>query len=265
MNINDTFTQLLYSTTPIWVELADGSQRSGTAFFYLHSLNKDKSKGIPFLITNYHVVKDAKRGLIELVVRDGDKPSKTEKIKVEIDPLFLSKYRDEANDLVAMPIGPMLNQLEDSPRPVFIRTITEDLLPDQSTLEQLSAVEEVMFIGYPSGLYDTHNSTPIVRRGITATPAWNNFNNEGAFLIDAGVFPGSSGSPVLIVNEGGFNTYEGFVVGTRILFLGILSESMVRKEQTDTNVFLGLGKVRNGQTLKTFLDPIVKQLSSSMN
>ncbi|WP_323942915.1 S1 family peptidase [Aeromonas hydrophila] len=260
MNINDMFTQLLYSTAPIWVELPGGKQKSGTAFFYMHSLNKDKSQGIPFLITNYHVVEGAKRGLIELVLRDGEKPSKTEKIKVEIDPLFLTKYRDESVDLVAIPIGPILNQLEASPRPVFIRTITEDLIPDPSTLEQLSAVEEITFIGYPSGLYDTHNSTPIVRRGITATPVWNNFNNEGAFLIDAGVFPGSSGSPVLIANEGGFNTSKGFVIGSRVLFLGVLSESMIRKESVDTNVFLGLGKVRNGQTLKRFLDPIAKKI-----
>ena len=89
-----------------------------------------------------------------------------------------------------------MNELESSGRPVFFRFITSDLVPDQSTIDELAAVEEITFIGYPSGLYDEHNVTPLVRRGITATPAWNDFQGEPTFLIDAGVFPGSSGSPV---------------------------------------------------------------------
>ena len=65
--------------------------------------------------------------------------------------------------------------------------------------------EEIVFIGYPSGLRDEHNSTPLIRRGITASPIWNDFGNDPIFLIDAGVYPGSSGSPV-------FST-RGYVVG----------------------------------------------------
>lgn len=262
MNMNDTFTQLLYSTTPIWIELSDNKQSSGTAFFYMHTIDKELNQGYPFLITNYHVVKGAQKGLVELVIREGDLPSKNKKIKVELHPDYISKYVDKENDLVAMPIGPLLNQLEGSSTPVFIRTITEGLIASQSDIEDLSAVEEITFIGYPSGLYDTHNSTPIVRRGITATPVWNNFDNRKSFLIDAGVFPGSSGSPVLIADEGGFNTKQGFTIGKRILFLGVLTKSMVRRESPKDNVFLGLGEVINSSVLKDFLTKVYMDISS---
>lgn len=52
------------------------------------------------------------------------------------------------------------------------------------------------------------------------------YGGEPAFLIDASVFPGSSGSPVFIAN---FATYmnprtgEVFAGGSRTMFLGVLS------------------------------------------
>jgi len=97
----------------------------------------------------------------------------------------------------------------------------------------LDAIEEVMLIGYPDGLYDPVNLTPIVRRGSTATPLQLDYGGEPAFLVDASVFPGSSGSPVLIAN---FPTYmnrrtgEVFVGGSRTMFLGILSSGFFIEE-----------------------------------
>ena len=39
---------------------------------------------------------------------------------------------------------------------------------------------------------------PILRRGTTATPIALNFEGRPEFLIDAAVYPGSSGSPVFV-------------------------------------------------------------------
>ena len=225
------------------------------------SVQGQDGRGIPFLVTNYHVVKDALRGHVELVVREGDGPSKSQKIRADIDPEFLTRFNDASLDLAAMPIGPAISQLDAAGTPVFIRTISEDMVPSDAQLEELSAVEEISFIGYPSGVYDRTNSLPVVRRGITATPVWNKFNDEEAFLVDAGVFPGSSGSPVLIVNQGSFNTAQGFTVGHRVLFLGVLSESMVRGSSEESKVFLGLGKVRRASSVTAFLASVMALIS----
>jgi hypothetical protein len=71
---------------------------------------------------------------------------------------------------------------------------------------------------------------PIARRGTTATPLQIDYAGAPTFLVDASVFPGSSGSPVFICNSGGYPSRSGFVVGTRVLFLGVIAEVAVREE-----------------------------------
>ena len=175
---------------------------------------------IPLLVTNHHVVKSAKRGLIELAESEEGRPVAGKRLRVEIDAKFLLGNMNPQDDLAVIPIGPIFNQLQTSGKTVFFRSLNFDLVPRPEVLEGLSAIEEVTFIGYPSGLYDEHNVTPLVRRGITATPVWNDFQGEPTFLIDAGVFPGSSGSPVFLFDQGGY-TESGtlFLGANRLLFL----------------------------------------------
>jgi hypothetical protein len=215
------------------------------------------------LLTNFHVVKNAKRGIIEFVERDGEKPGKGKRIRVEIEGKDLISFTDEPNDLAAIPIAPIMNQLETAGNGVFIRSITPELIATDETLSQLSAIEEIIFIGYPSGLYDDHNLTPIVRKGITASPIWNDFQGKPVFLIDAGVFPGSSGSPVFIMNQGGFGSSNGFAIGNRLIFLGMISESILRVDGTSPSVFLGLGKVIKSKTIKNFLETLLTKFKGA--
>jgi hypothetical protein len=81
------------------------------------------------------------------------------------------------------------------------------------------------FIGYPNGIYDEHNLLPIVRRGITATPPAADYEGKRQVLIDASVFPGSSGSPVFVWDPRGVASHEtgGRIVGRSLYLLGVLS------------------------------------------
>ncbi len=75
------------------------------------------------------------------------------------------------------------------------------------------------------------NLLPVVRRGITATPVSVDFERRPAFLIDASIFPGSSGSPVFLFNVGSYSPKgKGLVFGNRIFFLGILAYVFIRKD-----------------------------------
>lgn len=223
----------------------------------------EKNQSIPLLLTSQHVIKNAKRALLEFVEGDGEKPIIGKSIKAEIEGDFLNQFYDSEHDLSAIPIGPVLNQIVSADKNIFFRSITPDLIPDPKVIDELSAIEEITFIGYPSGLYDEHNIFPIVRKGITATPPWNNFKGEPAFLIDAGVYPGSSGSPVFIMNQGSYKTKEGITIGNRLMFLGVISQTIMRKEKIDQNVFLGLGKVIKSSIVKQFVTKLVQRVTAN--
>jgi hypothetical protein len=98
-------------------------------------------------------------------------------------------------------------------------------------------LEEVTFIGYPNGWADEAHHTPIVRRGITATPMSLNFSAKPVYLVDGSVFGGSSGSPVFLFNEGSYpNGAGGIVLGTRLQLVGIMAATMVRNSQLPLSV-----------------------------
>lgn len=259
MNLDDIGTQLLFTTVHLWVENNNGSKSTGTGFIYTVP-SKVEGATLPFLVTNHHVTKDASRVLVEFIEGKDNKPNCEEKLRVEIDGGQFKQFVDQENDLVLLPIAPILNQFQSAGKQLFYRTIEPQMVPETSVVNELGAIEDVTFIGYPSGIYDHKNSSPLVRRGITSSPIWNNFKGEKCFLIDAGVFPGSSGSPVFIFNQGSFPSKGGLVAGTRLLFIGVISETMIRHDGEKSDVFLGLGKVIKSDVLKDFVAKIVSSV-----
>jgi len=111
MNPEDLSTQLLFTTVPIWAEKANGETSGGTAFVYNFQVAETEGQSIPLLITSYHVVADARRALIELVERNGSRP-KESRIRAEMSGEMVTSFIDKELDLVAIPLGPLLNQLE---------------------------------------------------------------------------------------------------------------------------------------------------------
>ena len=171
-------------------------------------------------------------GFIEFSLSENNMPIKGKSIRINFDRNVL-KNKLGALDLIAIPLADALNNLSKNNINVFYRTISKEIIPTTSQIEELSALEQITFIGYPSGLYDNYNKTSLIRQGITATPIWNDFKGEPIFLIDAGVFPGSSGIPVFIYNQGSYPTHYGISIGSRILFVGVLSETILRQGSTD--------------------------------
>lgn len=70
-------------------------------------------------------------------------------------------------------------------------------------------LEELVMVGYPIGLSDTRNNYPIFRKGYTSAHPAVDFNDDGIGLVDMACFPGSSGSPIFILNEGGYRDKRG--------------------------------------------------------
>ena len=62
---------------------------------------------------------------------------------------------------------------------------------------RVEASSDVLVVGYPRGFYDNVNLFPIVKSGIVASKWGAAFQGDPCFLIDAKLFPGSSGSVVI--------------------------------------------------------------------
>jgi len=217
--------QLLHSTVRIEAVNSDGGLSSGTGFFFNFSAGNDRV--CPAIVTNRHVVKDQSRGFFHLTMaKSNGEPNYGHHERIEV-PYFSTvwlEHPDPDVDLAVRLVGGLFNHLEQSGKRVFYVGIDKSLVPDATALAKLNAVEEIMMIGYPNGLWDAKNNLPIVRRGITGTPAFVDYNDKPEFVIDAACFPGSSGSPVFIVNQGIVRDKHGNtnIGSSRILFLGVL-------------------------------------------
>ena len=217
--------QLCYSTTRIETKDKLGNLYSGTGFFF--NIRND-NEVLPLLITNKHVVNNMEEGVFRLTEADvNGQPITTKHFPVVFDKKFHDNWimhPDENVDLCAYPLLPLLGFMGHSGPNVFFRTFDNSLIPNSKQIEELDAVEDVIMVGYPNGLWDSVNNMPLVRRGITASHYKYDYNGKKEFVIDAACFPGSSGSPVLICNVGSYRDKSGnFMFGnSRILLLGIL-------------------------------------------
>jgi hypothetical protein len=190
---------------------------------------------VPILITNKHVVQSLGPGSFSLAAREGsfDQPKIGERVDFS-HPDFQTLWTGHTNpaiDLSAAFLGPFLHSAEMQGKPTFIRAVTEDICPTDVLLEDLDAAESVAFVGYPNALYDKVNLTPIIRRGYTATPVSLDYNGLPAFLIDASVFPGSSGSPVFIYQENYKQGNQIMMGMNRLLFVGVVAAVHLQKDR----------------------------------
>lgn len=253
--------QLLHTTLRIECLDAKGEVYSiGTGFLLQRPVGENQVK--LYLVSNKHVF------------------ASTESIA-----LTFTKLKDGKPDIgnsVRLPISGIKNNIVQHPNPNVDIAVLECtglfvLLPDQlyfkavsynmlATFQEkeLSVAENVYFVGYPDNRYDIKNNLPLVRTGIIASYPQYDYNGDPVFIIDAQVFPGSSGSPVYIDL-----TFENMkngqiVLGKRnIKLLGIVSQTMIRNNQLKavptgsqllTEEVLGLGVVFKATEIKKIID-----------
>jgi hypothetical protein len=259
---------LLFVTARIQHYTDEGNEISGTSFIFDGYLGEAKvDVSLPILITNKHVIKDAKNGTIRFLRSKDDEPLLGESVDVAFEEDSWVGHPDPEVDLAAMFLGPTMKALEANGSPIFVRSVGRDLIPSESVLDDLD-------VGYPSGIFDQSNLTPIGRKGTTATPMQFDFDGKPMFLIDASIFPGSSGSPVFVIQENGYRQGNSMMMGAmRVLFVGVVAA--VRTQPGDARTvtvqgprlifdqMIDLGHVFNWRAVDETVDELCKQQATS--
>lgn len=244
----ETIAEKLFFVTCRIEALIAGRWSLGTGFFYSVPTVEGEAE---FIVTNRHVVEGASdiRATFVNAPPVGDsvhvKLGKAFQVEVPNFQLYQTRFHPNPDiDVAVIPLPDIRAVVTRNGMHIFGQFITPAISYGVEAEIELDALEELVFIGYPNGLHDEVHYLPVLRRGTTATPIEVDHGGEPKFLMDAAVFPGSSGSPVFIYNNGIVPTRDGNVrLASRIAFVGILAAGPTRVvfgEIENINLALGV-------------------------
>ena len=200
----------------------------GTGFYYRVPHPTDPSKYQIVIMTNKHVLDGKDNLIIMCPVSDNGKPSPGNYETLTIPQPFNIAYKHPSNDvdLCAVPITQLLESAKARGRAILYAPYSDSLLADDKCYDDLRQLDTAVMIGYPSALKDNINHQPIFRTGTFATNPSLNFQGRQEFVLDIPNYGGSSGSPVVLFDEGKYWKHEGFnnaamVMGARFKLLGV--------------------------------------------
>ena len=228
--------KILFST----IRLVDNSGKtpiSGTGFIF--ALFHGTQKECPVIVTNRHVVEPMKSCTFLFHKQlTATQPDYLGTLPVTLSDMRSRWIPHKTQDLVVIPIDTYINDLTDKGTPPFRVVMTRSNIPNDDELNALNPVEEVLTVGYPSGLTDPLHNLPLFHSGHTATPPFlpfpsvakdpehgdASYQNDKTFLVDFTTWFGTSGSPVFIYNTLGFIDRAGAMhpLAQRIMLLGIV-------------------------------------------
>lgn len=262
---NISSNQFLLTTVKIKGKESDGKVISGTGFFYAFN-SSGNGRTFNAFITCRHVLENLKEAQLLMHLGDYNK---------EIPDILLQKaewltignlkeiticHPDKDIDLCGIPVERLkVKPISDRPINSVILTIPDSMAISDEKLMELTPIEDIYVIGFPDGLTDSKIGLPLIRKGITAYHPGIDFNGKSIGLLDVTSYPGSSGSPVLIYNQGTYPTQNRIVVGNRAIFLGILTGFSPGSNDTD-RMDLHLGYYVKAKALEGLKSEMLKRI-----
>jgi hypothetical protein len=241
MKLDTLAKQIMFSTVRIRRVAPNGKATIGTGFVFNAGTSLESNETVAILISNKHILEGASELEFDFLARNVDnsgpdlgRPPRKHRVVGPAVPTVFG-HPDVDVDVAVMPFGDLILAMDESERP-YLLMLNWWHLPSASTLSQLDVIEELTFVGYPDGWMDEVHGTPIVRQAITATPVMLPFDGSPTFLVDGSIFGGSSGSPVFILNRGSWTGPQGLSLGDRLLLVGIIASTGIRKSDLPVQV-----------------------------
>ena len=258
------------------------ADRSGSGFIFFRPAGTSNEKvGKVFLATNKHVIPP--EGVeCSLEMRVATTANGAPSIKTVIIPVVGKdgKYLDtvrlhKENDIAAINVTPQV-----AASGMALDFVAVGLLGTKARLKGTDVAligDEIYMIGYPAGLYDKRNAFPIWRVGIIATSPLLGYSLPDiiqqslklpafidGFLIDAHVYPGSSGSAV-VVKPGAISFDAPNIVtsgGPRSItyVLGLVSDSIpIGDFEGKVPARIGIGIVQSADAISETIEAFFKK------
>ena len=208
MNLNDTFH---YISTIITTASSKGNDY-GTGFYYNRLAPTDTEgpqwrtvDGI-YLVTNRHVLiprsetKEHSPHRISFQLRkiseDGGLTWEIISLDRNAIEQFARFHRDKSIDVALLDVSDLMMKYLATEQYTTFYGLSSENFAGRNNIE-VEVATDVLIVGYPRMYYDKVNLYPIVKSGIVASRWGSGVQGQPYFLIDAKLFPGSSGSVVV--------------------------------------------------------------------
>ena len=161
--IKDTISdQLIYSTVRITCRNAS-SISYGSGFFMQQNLSDGNI--IQAIVTNKHVLRGYDYAEITLAgIHSDGTPDDLNHVTISISDLQrkIRSHPDENIDISLLFVNDEIKKSSVLGKPVYYCSVGTDMILPPQSLGPLTSIEDVIMIGYPSGMIDTYNNKPVV-------------------------------------------------------------------------------------------------------
>jgi len=268
---NSNESRLFLTTTRIQTKAEKNGIATG---FYFNYMYNEKLFGC--IVTNKHVILNKEEIRLTFLKGDKGQPDLGNICTVSNEYTRNGWIIHPVYDIAILPSHSIFQQLQERGDFLAIEALDSGLIPNQDFFSNLRYLDDVFFVGYPDGLWDSKNFLPIIRNGTMASLMGIDYAGQQRFLIDADAIPGSSGSPVFIRNSGLFRE-PGMPIrgGSTWFFVGILDKTFRQRpiigteeipiplstEDDDIKLRIRLGGVIKIPVLQKFIDNFTKKRS----
>ena len=234
----------------------------GTGFFYMAPVPMDdgKDRAKLLLISNKHVLLGAQeksnpKGIltIKLNRKKADGTPDFGNVRTfdhdEHEPVFT--HPDPEVDLACIDVSRITHT------DAFLMYLNQDLLKPIN-YERVAVGRDVIFVGYPANYYDKVNNLPLIRKGTIASMPNVDFNGKGQIVLDAQIFPGSSGSPVFVDWDNKYSLLG--VISDMVTRNSELQKLPVNTHQLGVKEALGLGIIIKQRHVQELIDHFVNEI-----
>lgn len=204
-----------------------------TGFLYGYHVGSsgDQSMYRLALVTNRHVIKKV-RSLFVRLNRSGASDSQIYRLPdgSSRGPHGWTTHPDNDCDVAVCLLDP--SQLQRNGNEFYFFRINEQLTIEQARSLPVSEGDGVFVLGFPLHMAEGQRKHPIVRQGIVARIRDWLDGDSRTILIDASVFPGNSGGPVVTKPE--VASLGGTTANNQALLIGMVSSYVAHPSDVAT-------------------------------